>query len=451
MAIYHLSAQIIGRSGGRSAVAAAAYRAAEKVKETETEQTHDYKKKSGVRESGIEVPKDAPEWSKDRAKLWNSVQEKEARKNSQFAREINIALPAELPPETLSQLVRDFCKEEFAARGLAADWAIHEPNKKGDERNVHAHILTTTRKLNQTGWTEKDRESNSRDWLLSIRKSWEERVNRELERAGIKERIDCRTLDAQGITDRAPQIHQGPTAANMERKGKEVDRKRRIDAPKVVNYLPQELDAALEKDPEYQHIKDKLYLASIDPKDWHKVVEKYNHIDEVYKQRAFVEAVREWAPNRKKALVKARSVEATKLEELKGQEPKQGIMAKVFQEDYAKFEKKYNEWADRYNGIVKTYDDKGDEIKTITEALKEPTGKKLYEYGQGIKRAFKKAGEWLENRAIQILETASKFADYRATRDSYRAVEPYQANAVAALREQERQQKRQAKGHGRSL
>jgi hypothetical protein len=260
-------------------------------------------------------------------------------------------------------------------------------------------------------------------------------------------------LEAQGITDRAPQLHQGPTAANMERKGKQVDRKRHIDLPAVYEVNAQELGDALAKDPEYKRISTALYFASIDPKDWPEIVEKYKRTERMNNQLAFVEAVREWAPERKKVLVKERETQSDTIDEIKGQEPKQGRMAKIFQEDYEKYEKKHTEWAGKYNTIVESYNANGDEIKRINEAMKEPTGQKLYEYGLGIKRAFEKAGKWLENRATQILETAAKFADFRAMRESFRAVEPSQTEAVAILREQERQQKMargqdKDRGHG---
>jgi hypothetical protein len=190
----------------------------------------DYTRKQGIIENGIETPDHAPEWAKDRAKLWNAVEEKENRKNSQFAREFNIALPSELTPEQNKKMVQDFCKEQFTNRGIVADWAIHEPNRQGDERNIHAHIMTTTRKIDRDGWTEKDREGNTRDRLKEIRQAWEKTVNKELERNGIEKRIDCRTLEAQGI-EREPQQHQGYKATAIERRGEQPDRTR--TAPEV--------------------------------------------------------------------------------------------------------------------------------------------------------------------------------------------------------------------------
>lgn len=51
------------------------------------------------------------------------------------------------------------------------------------------------------------------------RHDWEVMQNEALEKAGKEERIDMRSLKRQGITDREPQMHMGPAAVAMERKG----------------------------------------------------------------------------------------------------------------------------------------------------------------------------------------------------------------------------------------
>lgn len=56
MAIYHLSASVIGRSSGRSATAASAYRSAGLVHDARTGETHDYSRKAGVELAMILAP-----------------------------------------------------------------------------------------------------------------------------------------------------------------------------------------------------------------------------------------------------------------------------------------------------------------------------------------------------------------------------------------------------------
>ena len=145
MAIYHLRASMISRSAGRSATGAAAYRAGELIHDARTGLDFDYRARSGVTHVEILAPAHAPAWVHDRAALWNRVEAAETRKNSQLAREVRVALPAELSHEQRVELVRDFCQRSFVDRGMVADIALHAPGLTGDERNHHAHILLTTR------------------------------------------------------------------------------------------------------------------------------------------------------------------------------------------------------------------------------------------------------------------------------------------------------------------
>ena len=96
MAIYHFSVKTISRSTGRTATAAAAYRAGQNITDHKTGEVHKYGYKKGVRATGIVLPEGAPKWAHDREKLWNEAEKAETRKNSTVAREIVIALPAEL-------------------------------------------------------------------------------------------------------------------------------------------------------------------------------------------------------------------------------------------------------------------------------------------------------------------------------------------------------------------
>ena len=140
MAIYHFSAQVIKRSSGRSSVAASAYRAGEEIEDQTTGLNHDYTRKLGVEYTEILSPSNSPEWVNDRKTLWNEVEKIEKRKDSQLAREINVALPIELNSEQRIELTRSFVKENFVDKGMVADIAIHGINTE----NPHAHIMLTT-------------------------------------------------------------------------------------------------------------------------------------------------------------------------------------------------------------------------------------------------------------------------------------------------------------------
>jgi len=188
---------VISRSKGRSATAASAYRTAEVIKDHRTGEVHDYTRKSGVLHTEIIAPDNAPAWAHDRSSLWNAVEDAERRKDAQVAREVRVALPSELSTEQNADLVRAFVQEQFVARGMIADVALHAPGREGDQRNHHAHIMLTTREIGPEGFGAKERDWNAKDLLVDWRQSWAEHVNDTLERCDIHERVDHRTLVAQ--------------------------------------------------------------------------------------------------------------------------------------------------------------------------------------------------------------------------------------------------------------
>jgi ATP-dependent exoDNAse (exonuclease V) alpha subunit len=216
MAIYHLSASMIGRSSGRSATASAAYRAACVVRDERTGEVHDYGRKTGVEATLILAPEGAPDWAHDRMALWNAVEAVETRKDAQVAREITVALPAELDAADRRALVEGWVADQLVSQGMVADIAFHTPHREGDQRNHHAHILLTTRVLGPEGFGPKERGWNGKDQLATWRESWAEAQNRALERAHVSERVDHRGLAAQGLED-LPTRHLGPAATALER------------------------------------------------------------------------------------------------------------------------------------------------------------------------------------------------------------------------------------------
>ncbi len=188
---------MISRSQGRSATAAIAYRVAERIEDRRTGLVFDYAKRGGVDHTEILAPDHAPDWVRDRSELWNRVEESETRKNSQVAREVRVALPAELTHEARVALVREFAQAQFVDRGMVADVALHAPGREGDERNHHAHILLTTREVGVGGFTTKNRDWNKVEVLEGWREAWARDSNAALDRAGIEDRVDHRTLVAQ--------------------------------------------------------------------------------------------------------------------------------------------------------------------------------------------------------------------------------------------------------------
>ena len=85
MALFHLNVTQIKRSKGQSAIAAAAYRAGEKLYSEYYGETSDYTNKGGVICSEILLTDHAPREYSDRQTLWNAVEKAERGKNAQLA------------------------------------------------------------------------------------------------------------------------------------------------------------------------------------------------------------------------------------------------------------------------------------------------------------------------------------------------------------------------------
>ena len=235
MASYHLSVKTIKRSAGRSSTAAAAYRAGERIECQREGRVHDYTAKQGIEETFIVTPENAPSWAQDRAALWNAAEDRETRRNSVTAREWELALPSEISAEDRSQITREFAEQLVSRYGVAVDVALHAPHREGDQRNHHAHVLTTTRRLEPEGFTDKTRVLDAAKTggveIEAMRGVWAELQNRALERAGEDERVDHRSLEAQReealsrgdewaaeALDRDPEVKLGPAANAMERR-----------------------------------------------------------------------------------------------------------------------------------------------------------------------------------------------------------------------------------------
>ena len=219
MASFHLAVKTIGRSAGRSATAAAAYRAGVEIADERTGIVHDYTRKQGIEHREIVAPADAPEWVRDRSALWNAAEQAETRKNSTIAREYEIALPAELSAEERRDLAVGLAQEISERHGVAVDVAIHAPGRHGDQRNHHAHLLTTTRRIGAEGLGEKSRELDQKTSgeVERWRGRYAEMQNAALERAQVAERVDHRSHQRRGIEQEAT-VHMGPNVVAMERR-----------------------------------------------------------------------------------------------------------------------------------------------------------------------------------------------------------------------------------------
>lgn len=231
MAIYSLHTEPASRASGKSAVAMAAYRSGGRLIDERTGELKDYSRKRGIRETAIIFP---PAVSFDRQTLWNLAESAEKRKDARIAREIRIALPHELDQESRSKLAKEFAQGIVDRYKIAVDLSIHEPDRRGDSRNHHAHLLLTTREITPEGFSDKsdleksDRAlrqagiKNGKEQILDLREKWENLCNIALERQGIEQRISAKSYKERNI-NLQPTIHLGPAVTAMERRGIETE------------------------------------------------------------------------------------------------------------------------------------------------------------------------------------------------------------------------------------
>ena len=158
MALYHFHVSRVLRSRGQSSVEAAAYRAGERLEDSYYGKIADYTAKGGVICSEILTPDYVPESFHNREYLWNAVEETEKHPKAQLAYSFDFALQNEFSMEENIALARRFVLENFVAKGMIADMAVHDPDKYGGIPNPHVHVLCPIRPMNEDGtWGEKQR------------------------------------------------------------------------------------------------------------------------------------------------------------------------------------------------------------------------------------------------------------------------------------------------------
>lgn len=215
MALFHMRVKAISRGQGKNIIKSASYRSGEQLYDEQNQTlTKQYSRKERVVHSEIVLPENAPAEFSDRATLWNSVNKSEKRKDSQLAREIEFSIPRELPPAEQIKFCRDFIKRNFTAKGMIADFAIHN-----NEGNPHCHVLLTTREVNKDGFGKKNREWNDRAYYETVRKDYEEAQNKVLEQVGSQERVSRLSYAEQGLNQK-PTIHEGWRKDNKEKRKK---------------------------------------------------------------------------------------------------------------------------------------------------------------------------------------------------------------------------------------
>ena len=228
--MYHATTSAVSRGAGGSSCAKGAYIGGEEITNEITGEIHNYTKKQGVEHTEIILPNGIDKTISS-SELWNKAELAENRKDARVGREWVIGLPSELDKEQRKELAQNLAKDLTERYQVATQIAIHEPNKQGDQRNYHVHILTTTRKIDQDlnltakSDIELDRKqcaklgiSTSQDQIIECRERIANRINQSLEMANVQKQVSHLSYKDQGI-DKLPTKHMGKSATFLERNG----------------------------------------------------------------------------------------------------------------------------------------------------------------------------------------------------------------------------------------
>lgn len=229
MAIFRLSLKGVSRSDGRDAVACAAYRAGTRLVSERTGKAHDYRRKArGLARAALVG------WSGSRSDLWNAAERAERRKNSQVAREVQLALPDELSASARFAVSMDFARWLHERYGVAVDVCLHRPGRNGDRRNHHAHLLFTTRRSDGLKLAEKTRVLDDlrtrSEEVEAMRRQWAAQLNKALALAGSGERLDWRSHRRQGVEPASGHLSRAELSAGIAQAEK-VSRAERTRRP----------------------------------------------------------------------------------------------------------------------------------------------------------------------------------------------------------------------------
>jgi hypothetical protein len=264
-----MSVKAIGRSGGRSATAAAAYRSAERIVDQRTGEIHDYTRKAGVLATALVLPGGA---TPNRSEFWNGVELHHKRGDAVLAREFTLALPYELDADARERLAFDYGRELADRYGVAVDVALHAPDTEGDKRNYHAHVMMSACTVDADGKLGKKaveldpihcQRAKIENFAERERPRWADLHNERMAENGRAERIDHRSLEAQGI-DREPTHHLGPSATGYERRTGRPSVLRLAFQQEAMERLERARDLGELERRQAEHVEHILVVASTD-------------------------------------------------------------------------------------------------------------------------------------------------------------------------------------------
>jgi len=181
-----------------------------------------------------------PGWAagpRQRLDYWQAADLHE-RKNARLFKGLEFSLPRELSSAAKFDLAIQFCERVSRTNtGEALPFLMAAHAGKGD--NPHVHLMVSERvndghdrdsktwftraavrgKNPTNGGARKTEDLKPQEWLIKTRALLADLTNKALARAGFAARVDHRSLADQGIANRMPGQHLGPTASARLRRG----------------------------------------------------------------------------------------------------------------------------------------------------------------------------------------------------------------------------------------
>lgn len=267
----HSPIKIIQRSKGQTATAAAAYRSGTRLKDERTGEIHDYRKKEGIAHNLLLFPIGTPENIVDRQTLWNAAEKREKHPKAQTAREVEISFPYEFNEQQRLEAGYAIANLIVDRYNVAADFAFHQPSKKGDERNHHVHILFTNRSFKDGDWSKtkdlpfefgRGEKGRAQAEVLNLRQNIADVLNQISVRDGLEIYIEHLSFEQRGL-DREPTKHLGKDATQLERKGVQTklgDENRAIKKRNANQQENEQLGKEIKYDQFYRETQDRRRL-----------------------------------------------------------------------------------------------------------------------------------------------------------------------------------------------
>ena len=228
-AIYHLHVRVGSRAKGDSARGTATY-----IQRIGAYTRARYRPDELVyAESGH-----MPAWAGEAALTYWDAADLYERANGRLFLRLEVALPLLLTAAAQRTLAMGFTHALTDPERLPYTLALHA----GGGTNPYGVLLISERvndrivrspaqwfrRYNAThpdrGGARKTLTLKPRAWFEATREAWATHTNHALARAGHAVRIDHRSLEAQGITDRLPGVHIGSDVLAMERRGVQTGR-----------------------------------------------------------------------------------------------------------------------------------------------------------------------------------------------------------------------------------